>query len=672
MAFAGRERKSGATDDNYNRTSHYLDRRARFNRADGDVTTQSSGHSGKTYRPDIDGLRAVAVLAVLLFHCQVPGVTGGFVGVDVFFVISGYVITKSLTYDLDNGQFSILRFYDRLVILIFPALIFTFAVCWIAAWLLFLPADFLDFSRSLIASAASLGNIYFWKYSGYFDAGAHLRPLLHTWSLSVEEQFYLIMPATLWLAHKYLNSRYILVFLLAAAASFALSIDALWVAPTANFFLLPTRAWELLIGCMLALRSVQLGTRSLREGAGLLGMALFGYAVFSYTEATPFPGPTALAPCLGAALIITAGESGTSSVSRLLSWKPIVAVGLISYSLYLFHWPIIAFVRYATLQDLTAPEIVVIIVTAFGLAGLSWKFIEQPVRNSTMGFKRGMPLIAGVSSVAVLMLVGLFGVVSDGAKSRFPEVVQEASVEQNIWRTGTCFLLNHDFRVWTFAACARTPPQPTKVLLWGDSFAAHYSAGLLADGHTLSAQFVQYTAAGCPPILSYYSYARPNCQAFNKNALNIIRDHHIEKVILSARWTEIRGRGFGGLKETIEALKAEGVEVWVIGQSPEFPAGVDLIAYRNRTKAEAGRAASWPISVDPNINARLRKATGGAHFIDPLARLCDQNECPYTDGSHLLYADYGHFSEYGSAQAVTAYFPFVRTTSAKNSADLQN
>ncbi len=617
------------------------------------------------YRPDIDGLRAIAVLAVLFFHCGIPGVTGGYVGVDVFFVISGYVIASTLLRDLEAGRFSIRSFYERRVRRIFPALIFTFVVCWALAWWLLLPSDFLDFSRSLLSSAASFSNMYFWKYSGYFENGAELRPLLHTWSLSVEEQFYLIAPAAMWVCYRFLGARFLLLFIPAALLSLALSIFVTSTAPTANFFLLPTRAWELLVGVVLALSVANIAPAVrpfTREAAAALGAMLIAFAVFGYTKFTPFPGATALAPCLGAALIIFSGAQGeASTVNRALSWRPLVGIGLISYSLYLFHWPLLAFARYAVLRPPTAPEVAVIIAASFALAVFSWKFVEQPFRRSS-NFRRPL-LPSGLAAMAIVMAIAMVGVMTKGAPERFPDIVAQTGPSEDLWKTGTCFLMEkYDIRQWDLKACTRASGGPEKVLLWGDSFAAHYTPGLLEDSASIPAQIIQYTAAGCPPVLSYYSYARPNCQKFNENALDIIRKNGIKTVIVSSRWVDLQQRGLQTIQSTIGPLKAMGVDVWVIGQSPEFPADINVIDYRNRHSANAGEI--WPLAFDPEINSRLRKAAYGSHFINPLDYLCGDGSCRYRDHNGMFYADYGHFSKEGSIRAVKAYFPFAANNQA--------
>ncbi|MGH6971391.1 MAG: acyltransferase family protein, partial [Caulobacteraceae bacterium] len=363
---------------------------------------------GMAYRPDIDGLRAVAVLAVVLYHAGLRVTSGGFVGVDVFFVISGYVISKSLLGDIDGGRFSISGFYERRVRRIFPALFATMIASWVAAMALLLPSYLVDYSRSLAAAAAFASNFYFWKSSGYFANGATLRPLLHTWSLSVEEQFYIFAPLTLFLVARYFRKRWVLVLAPVALASLALSIVATRIGPTANFFLLPTRAWELILGALLALGDPpSLKASWAREVLAALGLALIAYAIFAYSPATPFPGLAALPPCLGAAMLIYVGASGGSLATRFLALPPMVAVGLISYSLYLVHWPIVSFLTYWQLRAPGPDEAPAILAVSLALAALSWRFVEQPFRQARRRLTRrqlfpGAAFAAGITAASAV------------------------------------------------------------------------------------------------------------------------------------------------------------------------------------------------------------------------------------------------------------------------------
>lgn len=626
------------------------------------------------YRPDVDGLRALAILPVMLFHAGVTGFTGGFVGVDIFFVISGYVIALSLHDDLEQGRFSVWRFYAKRIRRIFPALFVTVAVTAIFAYLLLLPSFFLDFSKSLLAAAVFLSNLYFWQASGYFAADAVFRPLLHTWSLSVEEQFYLFMPLATFVIYRYLGRRWLLILVPSILASLTLSAYASATAPTANFFLLPTRAWELLLGAALALgRFPPMTSRWLAEALGLIGLAMIAFAVLSFDEATAFPGLNALYPCLGTALLIYAGQERTARArplaTALLSLRPLVFIGLISYSLYLVHWPIVSFLHYRSLDQPNAGEVLAMLAASFVLATLSWRFVEQPFRRprSAAGktaITQPRLLAGGLAVMLVFAAAGGLGIAAGGFPQRMTDFVEQKIPGHQHWNRGRCFLDdNPDIRRWQAAACTLTDGAGEgagpAVLLWGDSFAAHYVPGIVAHAARTPARVIQYTAAGCPPILSYYSHARPRCSQFNAHALTIIKDLEIDSVILSARWTDLQSRGLDQLQGTLAQLRSLGVQVTVIGQSPQFATSVQVIAYAKGSR-EPGSSDKWKIFFDPRINAELKRHAGAATFIDPLEALCDGPLCPYRDRGRYLYEDAEHFSVYGSGRAVAAFFPLLR------------
>ncbi|RUU09301.1 acyltransferase, partial [Mesorhizobium sp. M7A.T.Ca.TU.009.01.3.2] len=281
------------------------------------------------YRRDIDGLRAVAVLPVVLFHFGVSAIPGGFTGVDIFFVISGYLISGSLLDDLERGQFSIGRFYWRRARRILPALTFVILLASIAAWFILLPSDLHEFSLSVIAASTFWSNIYFWKTTNYFSIDAELRPLLHTWSLSVEEQYYIFAPILLYLIYRYVSKRWLTVLLPMAIGSFALAVIATSLAPTAGFYLLPTRIWELALGAMLMLRKPPvLASRLAADLIGLAGFALIAFGFVMISDSDPFPGYNALFPCIGTALLIYAGQDSADRpapvATRVLRLAPLV------------------------------------------------------------------------------------------------------------------------------------------------------------------------------------------------------------------------------------------------------------------------------------------------------------------------------------------------------------
>ncbi len=608
------------------------------------------------YRADVDGLRAVAVLPVVLFHAGVAGFDGGFVGVDVFFVISGYVITLRLLSDLEQGRFSIVDFYERRVQRIFPALFFMIALTTVVAYFLFLPPNFEDYSKSAVATALFGSNIYFWKFSGYFEPSAMLRPLLHTWSLAVEEQYYIFMPVAMYMAYRFFRARWLTVFLPIAVLSFLLSVYATSTAPTANFFLLPTRAWELLAGALLVLAPPPDPSRKgVAEAIGVAGLAFILYAVFTYTEDTPFPGINAVAPVLGSAMVIYAGTAHRTVTSRVLSLAPMVWVGLLSYSLYLAHWPIAVFFRYISLRDPTVFESALIVAASFVVAWFSWRYIEQPFRRPGNPFTRERLFALGAAAMVLVSAAGIAGVMSGGAAFRYPDFREVAAVDQTEWKPRTCFMAADQAPgEWGGEACRLTGGKAENALLWGDSFAAHYVPGILRNESAIPYNVFNYTAAGCPPVVSYYSYARPHCQEFNRHALDLIERYDIKAVILSARWTSLKVRGVDEVASTIEALRGAGVRTYVIGQSAEFGANVDILDYRTGHVD----TAAWTSIVDPHINAELEASLGNdVVFIDPLSFLCNGALCPFKTNGVMRYFDFGHFSTAGAADAVRLYFP---------------
>jgi len=325
------------------------------------------------YRPDVDGLRALAVIPVVFYHAKLPGFNGGFIGVDIFFVISGYLISRIIGDQIATRSFSILRFYERRIRRIFPALFFVLMPCAVASTLLFVPREYRDFSQSLIAATIFAANILFWKESGYFNAPAEQKPLLHTWSLSVEEQFYLVFPwllILLWRLKRPFDLHLLVPLLL---GSLFLSIWGVEYAPEAAFYFVHMRAWELLLGASLGLRLVTLpSSNSVRNVASIAGLLMILTAVHLYSPSIPFPGAYALLPCMGAALIIWSGESGdaktdSSWIKNILSTSPFVTIGLVSYSLYLWHWPILVFAKSYLLRNPSALEVTFLITLAFVL-----------------------------------------------------------------------------------------------------------------------------------------------------------------------------------------------------------------------------------------------------------------------------------------------------------------
>lgn len=611
-----------------------------------------------TYRPDIDGLRALAVLAVLAFHAGIPGFGGGFVGVDVFLVISGAIITARIRAEVEAGHFRVAGFYERRIRRILPMLAATILASALAAPVL-LPAEArTDLARSLAAAAGFVSNLYFWKTSGYFDVAAQTRPLLHTWSLSLEEQFYLVVPLLLPVLLRRFPRRAVALLLLGALASFGLSLWLTARAPTTSFYLLPTRAWELLLGSLLAFaRPGAIRAPALREALAAAGLALILVPVLAYDEATPFPGLGAVPPCLGAALVILAGASGPSRVGALLAARPCVAVGLVSYALYMVHWPLIVFTRYALLREPEGLETVALLAACGALAYAGWRWIETPFRRPAQALPRAVVFRRTGAALAGCLALGLAA--GFGAPPAGPAGTPLAGLEREGWRGGRCFLEDQDPAAWAGEACRIATGTGRTALLWGDSFAAHYVPGLARHAGDLSHDILQYTAAGCPPLLDHRSRARPTCAAFNARLPEVIRAYGVSQVILAARWDLVPPHALATLPDTLARLRAAGVAVSLIGPSPLFAFDVGLLGARGAGTRDDGSAA-WFARSGHRAAETLRALAPEVGFADPEAFFCAGPLCRYrTDGSNL-FVDYGHLSQAGSDRAVRAYFPLLR------------
>jgi peptidoglycan/LPS O-acetylase OafA/YrhL len=365
--------------------------------------------SNLKYRPEIDGLRALAIIPVILFHAGFEAVRGGFVGVDVFFVISGYLITSIILIELEEEKFSIVKFYERRARRILPALFFILFTCIPAAWILLPSYELLSFSKSMVAVTLFISNFYFWNDGGYFETAAELKPLLHTWSLAVEEQFYVLFPILLSILWKVGKNKILIIFAIIAILSLAFSEWATIFKPGVSFFLLPSRSWELLIGALTAYYLVYKKRASfpiyLVELGGWLGLILIVYPVFTYTSKTPFPGIHALAPTVGAALIIVFAAKQTT-VGKFIGNKVLVGIGLVSYSAYLWHQPILTFAKYLNPELMIFPKIILILVI-FLVSALSWKFIESPFRVKA-GFSRKTVFTISFVGSTLFVLIGLY------------------------------------------------------------------------------------------------------------------------------------------------------------------------------------------------------------------------------------------------------------------------
>jgi peptidoglycan/LPS O-acetylase OafA/YrhL len=488
------------------------------------------------YRAEIDGLRALAVVPVILFHAGFELFSGGFVGVDVFFVISGYLITTILIEDIENKRFSIVNFYERRARRILPALFFVMLVCIPFAWMWMIPSQMKDFSQSLVAVSLFASNILFWRESGYFDAAAEEKPLLHTWSLAVEEQYYVLFPIFLILAWRFGKNRVFWMIVVMAAISLMLSEWGWRNKATANFYLAPTRAWELFAGSIAAFIVQKQGVQK-NNLLALIGLAAIIFSIFFYDENTPFPSVYALIPVLGVVLLVLYADK-ESIAAKLLGTRGFVGIGLISYSAYLWHQPLFAFARIRSTEH---PSLLFMSVLSFSsliLAWFSWRYIERPFRdkhtvNRTHIFGASLTLLASFS------VIGALGHLNSGFPQRFEERILFLdgfkAAEQR----------SHDLSCAPIEGfsqrdrCILGNLENVKGVLIGDSHAQMLWGPLNHEMQRLGVGILSFTNGGCPPILGVWRRdAVNNCNEYNEAAFEYIKSNsEIEYIILSGRWT---------------------------------------------------------------------------------------------------------------------------------------
>ena len=614
------------------------------------VAATQGGHRG-----DIDGLRAVAVLPVVAYHVGIQAVPGGFVGVDIFFVISGYLITQVLVQDIHGDRFSLIKFYERRVRRILPALLAvllgTFAICAVYS----LPSEFVDFSRSLIAAAASVSNIYFWQTAGYFAAPALTKPLLHTWSLAVEEQYYIFWPLLLWMGLRLFKRHLLSAAVFAALASLAVSAIGAFTHPSATFYLVHTRAWELLLGGLLPLGALSkpIG-RMARNVLCLIGLALIVASVLAIKSDLPFPGILAVPPCLGAFLIILAGRDGETFAGRVLGWKPIAFFGIISYSLYLWHWPLTVFQsNYALLLTggSEREQKLAIIAWSLLLATVSWRLIEQPFRVGSWRPSRPVLFRSAAVGTAIVMILGVVAWSANGFPARYTahqlKIASYLSYDAGpMLRSGPCFVADVDRE--TFAPnCLALDSSRANYLLLGDSHAAELWSGLNSVYPEIN--FLQATAAGCIPVIRHRLGEAPHCVHAIDNILNeFLPRHRVDAVLMAARW---KGDYLPQIAATLDWFKTQHIPVILFGPTVVYDSPLPrLLLTADRTNDAALIGAHSDHSLAQLDRQMAAIATEhGARYISMIDLLCTQSSCITTDLAGLpLLHDREHFTLDGS------------------------
>jgi len=642
--------------------------------------------SALSYRPEIDGLRALAVLAVVLYHADI-GVPGGFAGVDVFFVISGFLITSLIWTDLQSGKFTFAGFWERRARRIVPAMVAVTLATLAAAWFILLPIDYGKLGTAAASQAVFAANIYYLRHINYFTRAAEFHPLVHTWSLAVEEQFYMVVPFVLWALYRsgILRSRGVVAALVGTgcAAGLALSVHRVAHHPMPAFYLLSSRAWELLMGSFVAFVPASRGMlrlRTYREALSVIGLCAVVVSFALYSSQTRFPGLAAIPPCLGTALVIAAnapcGQGASTCIGAALSLRPVVFIGLISYSLYLWHWPMLVLGREFALKPLGVPQRLVLLGVAFALAAVSWKCVEQPFRRRVLGrSRRSMFAIAGAGLLAVLAL-GIACRRTGGFPQRYPRHAVELANAVN----DKSFI--NEMSVADVAAGrlvaigAAGAGSRRDVVVWGDSQAM---AALPAVDRVLrevgwSGEAATHSATA--PAIGWVSADSPwslgeESEPFNRLVAQHIEGRRPKAVILAASWPGYvhsprnAGRQFDtALAETVRRIAAAGAKPIVLLTVPHHQFDVPrALAQATLGRIDIRRWCAVPSSAErfDGIDGKTVEAieAAGGRIVDPKPRFLDGTRRYYIVnlGNTVLYREGGHLSTRGAVLMLT---PVIR------------
>ncbi len=660
------------------------------------------GRDATAYRPDVDGLRALAVWSVVAGHFGVPFVPGGFVGVDVFFVISGYLIGGIVWRDVRAGRFSFGAFYARRARRILPALAAVLLASGAAAWALLTPDEMIRFSRDAAATILAVSNVRFWLSESYFSPAAVFDPLLMTWSLGVEEQFYLLFPVAMLLLARLRGSRALAILAAGCMASLALSVWLTHASPASAFYLLPTRAWELGSGALLALREVEGDPDAskmpaiLRDLCGWAGLALLAAAILGFDAGTPFPGVAAILPVGGTALVIL-GREGFAN-RRLLGARPTVFVGLISYSWYLWHWPLLSFARIATDASLGTAASGALALVSFAAAVLSWRFVERPFR--TPGLLDSCTLRRFGGAAAALLAAALLMSAEGGWRDRFGPGLEVVAAQARALQGDPCLAGYGAASPDRSPGCVAPEDGRPSVALLGDSHAAALAGALREAAKARGLAFVQLTKSSCPALADVTRRMpdRPahegECATFEAEALRIVRRRPaVRAVVLAGFWSAPfqgeaagaryvaagdEGRGSSaadsrdsfrrGLDGVLEALAAPGRRIVLVQDVPAFDFDplrrleAALIPARRALADASGDAVGDP-DLAPLRSVRFDEARGAVaeiaarrpdvDLIDPWPLLCDANQCRVGEAQQLYYIDPQHLSAAGARKVLS-------------------
>ena len=623
--------------------------------------TEQPSSPGQRYRADIQGLRALAIVPVVIYHAAPAWAPGGFVGVDVFFVISGFLITRILMRELETGNFSIARFYERRVRRLFPALYLMLAAVVLGGIFLLPPDAFSDLGKATGATAGFVSNLYFWRSSGYFDAASELKPLLHTWSLAVEEQFYLLFPIFLWLIYRAFRRHLGIALWVCAIASLAIAVWQAGARPLDGFYLPVGRAYELLIGAIVAAAPLpRIRDARLADTLSIIGIAMIVASIAAFRADMHFPGAAALLPCVGSALLLHLGADREVPPlgGRLLSLPILVFVGSISYSLYLWHWPVLVYIRYAALGEPGPLLVSAAVAFAVLAAWLSWRFVEQPflhVRNQRRAFIAGGLAMGATFAVAALLAV------THGLPQRFDAAALDrfAAAQDHNPRRAACH--ESGKRIAYADNCTfGTPGAAPDTAIWADSLGAEVAPVLGEAAAARGGSVMQITSSSCPPAIGFDSSGSPICLAHNRETFaGLTADPRIRTVYLVAAYGDYpeaeKPAILTGYAKAATQLHAAGKQVVLVYPVPQMPfpapAALGLSSAWGAAPDRFGIAtADFRRANQPFIDAldRLTPAIGARRIV-PEQRMCDARWCgAWRDGVGTLYFDDLHLTLTGA------------------------
>jgi peptidoglycan/LPS O-acetylase OafA/YrhL len=636
-----------------------------------------------SYRPEIDGLRAIAVLSVLFYHAEFAGLPGGFMGVDIFFVISGFLITSFIIKDLSAGTFSFTNFWERRARRILPPLFVVVAATLVAGWFILLHIDLRELGHEMASQSLFSSNLLFTKQGGYFDRASDLKPLLHTWSLAVEEQFYLFFPLFLFLVTRYLKPGLSLVLWSATIISLLIALICVDISQRYAFYLLPFRGWELLAGALIAVGAIPAkASATTKEAVSMAGVALLVAGLLFYDKSLLFPGYVALLPVVGTAAIIWSNTGYTTHVGKWLSWTPMTAIGLISYSLYLWHWPVLVLARYVSVPYAEFHWWIRLagVAVCLLLAIATWYFVEQPVRRKTVLRSTRSIYLTSFAGLALMGACGLALVYGNGMPHRLDEQVAlyAGGIDDINPDRHRCDQPSVD-RIRAGDVC-ETNAQAGRpsFALWGDSHGDAIAPAFVNASVRANKNGYLLTARGCPPILDTENsdvVYRYNCKEQNDAFLDLILREQIQRVYLAAYWSSVlseRGKivhageqwqtaaderypnaNMAALARTLDKLQKHGIAVSVLVDVPtasiDPPRMLAMQEYAGIEKKFALPAAAYRDALENGIYA-FRRLYDARHlaFIDPGTLLCDTQTCRTEVDGRSLYHDRTHLSVFGA------------------------